>query len=159
MVCADVEALVESVASGDTGESAAFAEHVRACPSCARALDHARRIDRLLREQVVVEPSVQFTSRVVSKVRRERWRGEELFDASFNVALVLVLSGLVGVAWIVLSRMGLTPALDQGLALVGDAIVTFGRRVAPELPLYAAATGLLSLALAVWWWAERDSYL
>jgi hypothetical protein len=28
--------------------------------------------------------------------------------------------------------------------------------MAPSLSLYAGATALIAMALAVWWWAERD---
>jgi hypothetical protein len=29
-------------------------------------------------------------------------------------------------------------------------------RIAPELPLYAAAAALLAATVGIWWWAERD---
>jgi len=38
-------------------------------------------------------------------------------------------------------------ALSNGMAV-------FAQRAAPSLPLYAGATGLLVVALGLWWWAS-----
>ena len=53
-------------------------------------------------------------------------------------------------------RTGLAAVSNDAIDLFGSGLVTFARRVAPSLPLYAGAAGLLATALAIWWWAERD---
>jgi hypothetical protein len=42
------------------------------------------------------------------------------------------------------------------IGTVSGGVITIARNVAPSVPLYAAAVGLLAGALAIWWWAERD---
>ena len=45
---------------------------------------------------------------------------------------------------------------SDAVDLLGTALVTLARRVAPTVPLHAGATALLVTALGIWWWAERE---
>jgi hypothetical protein len=119
-------------------------------------LEGARTLDRLLRSRPVPKPPPQFTSRIMARVRRQRWRSEQLLDVSFNLALAAVALLIVAAVWLVLSRSGLASLGNTALDLVGARFVIVAKRVAPSLPLYAGATALVITALAVWWWAERD---
>jgi hypothetical protein len=95
----------------------------------------------------------------MSHLRRARWRGEQLLDWGFNIALVttgiLVVFGL----WMVMRQSGLASVGHDAIEMLGPGMMLFARRVSPSLPLYAAATALLGSALALWWWAERDTAL
>jgi hypothetical protein len=44
---------------------------------------------------------------------------------------------------------------NDAVGLIEMFIVTGLRRIAPELPLYAAATAIFAAALGIWWRAER----
>jgi len=56
-----------------------------------------------------------------------------------------------------MQRSGLATVSTDAIELLGPGMVLFARRVTPSLPLYGAAMGLLGTALAVWWWAEKDT--
>jgi len=64
---------------------------------------------------------------------------------------------VVGGIWMLLNRSGLAAVSNDAVDLFENGLVTFARRVAPSLPLYAGAAGLLATALGIWWWAERDA--
>ena len=114
----------------------------------------AREIERMLAPSGA-SASSQFTARTMARVRRARWRSEQFLDAGFNVAIAPIVVGS--------SSPGARLLLDRsGLVSVGDLTRCSARRgasdrVAPSLPLYAAATSLLAAALGFWWWAERDA--
>jgi hypothetical protein len=95
----------------------------------------------------------------MGRLRRDRWRREQFLDAGFNLAIGLVLCGVLVAAWLLLYRSGLTGVGQQAVDLLNAAIVNVARRVAPSLPLYGGAAALLAGALGVWWWAERDIML
>ena len=63
MTCADVADLIDPIAAGDLTPDAAVSAHLAACPSCARTLDAARRIETLLRARLVPSAPSQFTQR------------------------------------------------------------------------------------------------
>jgi hypothetical protein len=110
----------------------------------------------MLRERSVPRPGAQFTSRTLARVRRERWRSEQFVDVGFNVAIVAVVAALVAGLWMVLHRSGLSAVSSDAVTLFGSGIFALAHRVAPSLPLYVAATGVLATALVLWWWAERE---
>ena len=157
MSCEDVLNAVEPIAAGELKPDDRLAAHLSTCASCASALEGARRLDALLRERTVAPPPTHFTSRTMARIRRERWRNEQMIDWSFNVILTLVAVALAVGIWIVVSRSGVTIVSNDAVQLAGTSMRTFFQRVSPSLPVYALATALILTALGVWWWAERDA--
>ena len=166
MFCDQILESVEAIAAGDLAEDAAVATHVASCAGCRAALADAREVERLLRGRRAPAAPPQFTSRVLTRIRRERWRREQVFDTGFNASLVLIGVAILGGAWFLLDRSGLLGvplsvatglnAVDSVIDTATTGIMTVARNVAPSVPLYAAAVGLLAGALVLWWWAERD---
>ena len=162
MFCDEVLEAIESIAAGEVTPSSRIAEHLASCRGCAAAHASARRVDAWLRARPAPAAPAHFTSRVMSRVRRARWRGEQLLDWGFNVALAAAGLLVVASVWVVMRRSGLTtvsPAGNDVVQLFGAGMMTLARRISPSLPLYAAAAALLGTALGVWWWAERDTAL
>jgi anti-sigma factor RsiW len=157
MFCDEVLEAIEPIAAGELTPSPRFAAHLTSCRGCAGALDAARRVDALLRGRVAPVAPAQFSSRVMAGLRRARWRTEQMLDWGFNLALVATGVLIVVSVWMVLRRSGLANVSTDAIELLGPGMVLFARRIAPSLPLYAAATALLGTALGVWWWAEKDT--
>ena len=156
MFCDQVVELLEPIAAGDLAPDEGVQRHLAACAQCAAALASARRVDQLLRARDVPAPSAQFTSRTFARIRRDRWRREQFFDAGFNVAIAAVLGGVVVGVWMIIDRSGLSAISSDIVDLFSTEVVTVARQMAPSLSLYAGATALIATALAIWWWAERD---
>jgi hypothetical protein len=116
-------------------------------------------VDALLRSRVAPAPPANFSSRVMNRLRLARWRGEQLLDWGFNIALVtagvLVVLGL----WMVMRQSGLVIVSSDAVQMFESGMTLMARRISPSLPLYSAATAVLGTALAIWWWAERDAAL
>ena len=55
-----------------------------------------------------------------------------------------------------MNRSGIVTVSDDAVRFIEMFMLAGVRRIAPELPLYAAATAVLAAAIGVWWWAERD---
>ena len=159
MFCDEALDAVEAIAAGDLMPEGRIAQHLASCRNCAAALAAARDLERMLRARAAPKPSQQFTVRTMARVRRAKWRSEQVVDAGFNIAMILVVMGVVGVVWMLLNRSGLTSVGTDAVGLFGSGFVTLARRVAPALPLYAAATLVVLIVLGVWWWAERDAAL
>jgi anti-sigma factor RsiW len=157
MTCDDVLNAVELIAAGELTPDGLMATHLATCTSCSSALEQARRLDALLRQRPVATPTVQFTARTMARIRRARWRNEQMIDWVFNGALLVVAVTIMAGIWIVVSRSGFTFVGNDALRLFGAGMRTFIERVAPSLPIYALATVLLMTALGIWWWAERDA--
>jgi anti-sigma factor RsiW len=159
MTCAEVADLLDPIATGELPADAAALAHLATCPSCARALDAARRLERLLRTRPAPSAPAHFTSRLMSRVRRATWRREQIVDWIFNSAMIaaalLVAAGL----WIALRRTGLSLVSRDAVDLFGSGMIAVAQKVTPSLPLYAGATGLLLVALGVWWWASDSTAL
>ena len=68
----------------------------------------------------------------------------------------LVLAAIAGV-WLIMHQSGIVTVSNDAVGLIEMFIVAAVRRVAPQLPLYAAATVLLAGTVGLWWWAERDT--
>jgi predicted anti-sigma-YlaC factor YlaD len=157
MFCDQVVELLEPIAAGDLTPDEGVARHLASCAHCADALAAAGRIDHLLRTRGVPEPSSQFTTRTLARIRRDRWRREQFLDAGFNVAIATVILGVVLSVWMVIDRSGLSAISRDIVDLFGTEIMAVVREMAPSATLYAGATALIATALAIWWWAERDA--
>jgi anti-sigma factor RsiW len=156
MFCDEVLESIEPIAAGELTPSPRLLEHLTTCRGCSSALESARHLDALLRSRSAPPAPAHFSSRVMSRVRRARWRSEQVLDWAFNIALVLAGVLVVVGLWVVMRQSGLATVSGDAIELLGPGMVLFARRVTPSLPLYAAATALLGTALAVWWWAERE---
>jgi hypothetical protein len=162
MYCDEALDAVEAVAAGDVTPDGRLADHYATCPNCAAALDDARALDRMLQNRPVPKPSAQFTARAMTRVRRARWRSDQVLDIGFNIAVAAVVIAIVAAVWMLVRRSGLTAVSavsNDAIDVMTRGLVTLVHRIGPSLPLYGAATALLATALGVWWWAERDATL
>ena len=159
MFCDEALDAVEAIAAGEMIADGRIAQHLATCPNCAATLQTAKQLEQMLQARPVPRPPAQFTARTLTKVRRARWRSEQMFDAGFNVAIALLVIAVVGGIWMLLHRSGLASVSGDAVELFGTGVATLARRVAPSLPLYAGATALLVTALGLWWWAERETSL
>jgi hypothetical protein len=91
----------------------------------------------------------------MARVRRARWRSDQMLDMGFNIAIAIVVIAVIVAGWMVLDRSGLVAVSNDAVGIFGRGLATFAQRVAASLPLYAGATILLATALGLWWWAER----
>lgn len=124
------------------------------CPRCAAALNDARRVEQWLRARPAPKPPASFTARTMTSIRRARWRREQLLDATFNVAIGLGVLMVIVAVWLLLNRSGMAAVGTDAVMLVETGLVQLAHRIAPSLPLYAAAAALVASALGVWWWTE-----
>jgi anti-sigma factor RsiW len=157
--CATLADVIDAIADGDLTPDVEMAAHLSTCAACGTALERARRLDRLLRAREVPAPAPQFTARTMQQIRRAGWRREQIVDWVFNAALIaaalLVASGL----WLALQQTGLSVAARDVLDVFTTGASAMAQRITPSLPLYAGATGLLVVALGLWWWASSDAAL
>jgi anti-sigma factor RsiW len=156
VVLADV---IDAIADGDLTPDVEMSAHLSTCAACRTNLDRARRLDQLLRARAAPVPPSQFTARTMQRIRRAGWRREQIVDWVFNAALIaaglLVASGL----WIALQQTGLAVVGRDLTDIFTVGVSAVAQRITPSLPLYAGATGLLVVALALWWWASSDAAL
>ena len=155
MTCDDVA--IEAIAGGELTPDAAIAAHVASCAACTAALEEARLVESLLRARQAPAAPAQFTSRTMSRIRHASWRREQIVDWIFNAAMIatalLVATGLA----IAFKRTSMSLVSRDAMEIFSAGMATMAQRVSPSLPLYAGATGLLVVALGVWWWAEHDA--
>jgi predicted anti-sigma-YlaC factor YlaD len=159
MFCDEALDAIEAIAADELMPDGRVAAHLVSCPHCAAALVSARSLERMLQRRVVPAAPSQFTSRTMARVRRARWRNDQFLDVGFNVAIGLLVLIVVGGVWLLLNRSGLVAVSNDAVHLFSTGLVTFARRIAPSLPLYAGAAAVLATALGIWWWAERDAAL
>jgi anti-sigma factor RsiW len=159
MFCDEALDSVEAIAAGDLVPEGRVASHLANCPNCAQALSRARQLEQALQRRSVPQPPAQFTSRTLARIRRARWRSDQFLDVGFNVAIGIMVFAIFGGVWMLLHRSGLSTVSGDAVNVFGSGFVSLARRVAPSLPLYAGAAGLLVSALGIWWWAERDAAL
>ena len=156
MTCRDIADQIEAVASGDLPLDAAARAHIETCPACASALATARRIESYLATREAVAAPTNFTSSVLQKIRRERWRSEQRVDRLFNVAIVvaalLVLSG-AALLFNMTAALEVAASASRLLSSAGEELL---RRAVPTMGTYLAATALLVSALGMWWWADAS---
>jgi len=155
MSCHECDALLEAVAVGDDVPDVVRA-HVTGCPQCAARLRLAQRIEHALSSRAVVPAPPGFATTVLARVRRERWRTEQLLDWGFNafvgIGVSLVILGIVGLVYasgvVVLSR-----DIYAGFDLVAKSVTT---TVANQAPTMVMGMLLLMLTLGIWWWVEQE---
>jgi roadblock/LC7 domain-containing protein len=157
MYCDEALDAVEAVAAGEVTPDGRLADHYATCPDCSTALASARELERLLHVRPAPKPSTQFTARTMTRVRRARWKSEQVLDVGFNVAIAVVVLAIAAGVWMLVDRTGVTSVSSEALDMMGRGFVSFAQRVAPSVPVYAGATALLVTALGIWWWAERDA--
>jgi predicted anti-sigma-YlaC factor YlaD len=156
MFCDETLDAVEAIAAGELRLEGRLAGHLATCPNCAAALDSARQLEQLLRARAVPRPPGHFTSRTLTRIRRARWRSEQFLDVGFNIAIVSIVVAIVSGISMLLNRSGLGAISRDAVGLFGTSAMALARSAAPSLPLYAGATAVVLMALALWWWAERS---
>jgi hypothetical protein len=157
MFCDEVLELIEAIAAGDVTPDARIGSHVNSCAGCAAALADARRVEQMLRDRTVPSAPPQFTSRIMGRIRRDRWRRDQFLDLGFNFVVGLIVLGVVAGLWLLVSQSGIGGLGQDAASVLGTAAADLMRRAASSLPLYLAASGIVAAALGVWWWAERDA--
>ena len=153
-MCAALADDIDAIAAGDLAPSASDAAHLATCASCRAALDQARRLDQLLRERTPPAPPPGFTSRTIQKIQKAGWRREQIVDWIFNSALIAAALLVAGGLWVALQHTGLSSLSRDAFDIFAGGATTLAQKVTPALPLYAGATGLLVVALGLWWWAS-----
>jgi hypothetical protein len=159
MFCDETLDAIEPIAAGELTAEGRVALHLTSCRNCAAALESARRLDKMLAARPVPKPPQQFTIRTMTRIRRARWRSDQFLDVGFNVAIALVVIGIIVSGWLLLNRSGLPGVSGDLLDLLQNGGRALAQRVAPSLPVYAAAAALVVTALGIWWWAERETAL
>lgn len=157
MFCDEALDAIEAIAGGELTPEGRIAQPLVSCRNCANALATARRVETMLRTREVPAPSSHFTQRTLMRVRRARWRTEQFLDLGFNLALGLIVLGVLGAVWMLMTRTGVNAVGTDAMELFGSAVLTLVRRAAPSVPLYAGATAVVATVLAIWWWAERGT--
>jgi anti-sigma factor RsiW len=156
MHCEAVDPFIEAVAVGDSVPDHVTA-HIASCARCAPRLAMAQRIEASLVSRAVAVPSTDFTSAVIGRVRRERWRAEQVVDFGFNVAVglgvLLIVAGLAGLAW----RTGVLQIGGEMSTLLLRAVRTAATRAVADSQLVVFVALLLTTAAGLWWWAEEDA--
>jgi anti-sigma factor RsiW len=154
VTCRDLLEQIEAIAAGDQALDETARGHLESCPGCAAALAAARRLEDYLAARPAVDAPAKFTSSVLHRIRRERWRSEERVDRLFNVAMIFA-AGVVlsGAAFLFNMSAGieLAATASRVLSTAGEEVL---RRAAPSLGTYVAAMALLASALGMWWWAD-----
>jgi anti-sigma factor RsiW len=155
MECRDAVEVVEAIAAGDMHVEAPAREHFETCTRCAAALASAQRLEEMLAARGAPAAPEGFTSTVLQRIRRERWRAEQQVDWLFNVAIATAVLLVVGGAFAIFNVDGLLSLTASGWELVKEGSRGAARDAAPTVGTYLAAAALLLSALGTWWWAER----
>ena len=155
LTCADVLDSVEPIASGDLPVNDSLRAHLQTCPRCAAALASARRLEAALSAWGAPAAPQDFTTAVLARVRRERWRSEQRIDRIFNVAIAAAILLVAGGIAALLNVAEVLAAAAAAWTLLSDLTREPQAAAGPSLVTYAAAAAFMASALAMWWWAER----
>ena len=155
MRCDDLEPLIEAIADGSVEPAPDDRAHLSSCALCSARLVEARRIEEWLAARDVPQPSASFTATVMARIGQEEWKTERVVDIGFNLAIAAgVLVILIGGAGLALSLGFFTVTIDlEALLRVAESRIE--GRVINELQTVVIAAVLLTMALALWWWAEQ----
>ncbi len=157
MNCEHLEPLMEGLAEGSVDLDPPAAAHLAGCEVCQARVERAREIERFLMIRDLPAPPATFTAGVMALVQNDRWQAERFIDLGFNLAIaagvLVVLSGLGGLAW---SFGFLDVTVDLEVVLEA-ARAELGGRVLAQVQTVAMAAVVLTMSLALWWWAEADS--
>ncbi len=156
MTCRDTVHLVEAIADGDLSVSEELRAHFETCPRCAAELAAARSLEMLLQQRGASEPPAAFASAVLARIRDDRWQSEQRVDRIFNVAIAAAVLLIVGGVLALTNVSGVLAGSAWVWSVLVDASGRAVLAVAPALPTYVAAAGLLMSALLMWWWADRS---
>jgi hypothetical protein len=152
--CDELDLVIEAIADGSRELTADDAAHLASCAGCAARLERARAIESLLAMREAASPPPSFTIAVMQRVGQEEWKAERAIDLGFNLAIaagvLVILAGAAGLAW---SLGFLTVNVD--VAAIWDALgAEAAGRVLSQVQTIAMSAVLLTMALALWWWAE-----
>jgi hypothetical protein len=157
MRCDDLEPLIEAIADDSFEPSPEDRTHIESCDLCGGRLGRARAIHGLLVTREMPAPPPAFTSAVIARVHRERWKDEQVVDFGFNLAIAagvfLIAGGALGLAW----SFGLVSFGVDARSLLTSVANQWIDRALQQLQTIVMATVLLTMALGLWWWAEGDA--
>jgi anti-sigma factor RsiW len=157
-LCNDLEPLVETIADGSLESSPEHAAHFESCDVCRGRLARARSIHALLATREAPTPPASFTSDVMARIQRERWRGEQVVDLGFNLAIaagvLLIVGGALGLAW----SFGLLTFGVDARSLLATVTNQWVDRAVQQLQTIVTAIVLLTMALGLWWWIESSEF-
>lgn len=152
--CDDLEPVIEAIADGSQQPGADESAHLASCAVCTARLNAARAIDNLLAMRAAAAPAAAFTAAVMARVGQEQWKAERAIDLGFNLAIaagvLVILAGGAGLAWS-LGFLNITIDLETVWQAVGADVAD---RVVSQAQTFVIAAVLLTMALALWWWAE-----
>jgi anti-sigma factor RsiW len=155
MDCSAFDDLIEPLAAGEIPQSEEVRAHLASCAGCRRALAQAIEVDRVLRSQAAPSVASTFGASVMTRVRRERWRAEQMLDLAFNAAVALAVVTGVGGLYALLAVTGMAGVTADLVRLFVGATEQVVVRAAPQAWIYALTTGALVAGLAAWWWADK----
>ncbi len=159
MTCKAALDLVEPIAAGDLEADPAARAHFESCPQCASALATARRIEGALATRPAPSAPERFSSSVLQRIRRDRWRAEQQVDRLFNVAMVVALVLVAGGILALMNLSGVMAAVSGTWSIVATLGGQVAREAAPSMNTYIAAVGLLVSVLGMWWYADRRLWM
>jgi hypothetical protein len=152
--CDTLEPLIEAIADDTLDPSPEDRAHIESCELCSGRLGRARAIHGLLATRELPSPPASFTANVMARIQRDRWKGEQVVDLGFNVAIaagvLLIVSGALGLAW----SFGLLTFGVDARSLLASIANQWVDRVLQQLQTIVMAMVLLTMALGLWWWAE-----
>jgi predicted anti-sigma-YlaC factor YlaD len=155
MDCSAFDDLIEPLAAGEIAQTEEMRAHLASCAGCRQALARATELDRMLRSQAAPTVAPAFVASVMARVRRERWRAEQMLDVAFNAAVALAVVTGVGGLYALLTITGMAGVTADLVRLFVGATEQMVVRAAPQAWIYALTTGALVAGLAAWWWADR----
>ena len=157
MRCDELETRIEAIADGTIKPSTDERAHLASCALCSERLAEAQRIEQWLVARELPQPGPSFTAAVMARIGQEQWKTERVVDLGFNLAIAAgVLVILIGGAGLALSLGFFTLTIDID-ALWRAAESQFEGPVINEIQTVVIAAVMLTMALALWWWAEQAS--
>ena len=151
----ELDPLIEAIADGTIDPSPEQRAHLASCDRCAARLERARAIEQLLSLREVAIPPATFTQQVMAHVGREQWQTERVIDLGFNLAMAagvfVIAAGAIGLAWS-LGLLTINIDVEAIVQAIGATDVT--GRLLNQVQTIGMAAILLTMALALWYWAE-----